>query len=307
MPDSVAWTIHGYDHDNLLHVVITSTCFAFILSTTAVGFRIISRAINRSGHFLDDWLIILALILEYGISIAGVVLLYNGLGTHIFELSPEQIVAYLKTMKYAVNIVSLSVILWTACGVLAGCFACIPTEKLWHPMVEGGCMNLSKFNYGIQIPNIATDAIILLMPMHIVWNLPISKAKKSGLSEVFVLGFLTLIFDIIRLVVLIQLSTQGDEITYNQVPASVWRCIDPAVGIVAACLTNMRHLFKATNTKVWSRLFGRYITSTSGTSDSQINEKGSWPRQTPSSTGEGSSPSLSGDLNQSPTHNKSTV
>jgi hypothetical protein len=62
MADTVAQNVHGYDHDNLRHVVITSTCFAFILSTTAVGFRIISRGINGSGLFLDDWLIILALV-----------------------------------------------------------------------------------------------------------------------------------------------------------------------------------------------------------------------------------------------------
>ncbi|CAI7608044.1 unnamed protein product [Penicillium discolor] len=339
MADSMAQNVHGYDHDNLRHVVITSTCFAFILSTAAVGFRIISRAINGSGLFLDDWLIILALIFEYGISIAGVVLLYNGLGTHIVELSSEQIVVYLKTlftgsilytgcvasiklsilmlyrrlfpvkaMKYAVNIVSLIVILWAACGILAGCFTCIPTEKLWHPMVEGGCMNLSKFYYGLQIPNIATDAIILLMPMRIVWNLPISKAQKLGLSGIFILGFLTLIFDIIRLVVLIELSTKGDDITYNEVPASVWTCIEPAVGIFAACLSNMRPLFKVMHTKVWSRLSSRYATNTSNTSDSQINEKGGWPRKTPSPTGEGGiSPSASGDLDQSPTQNQSAV
>ncbi|KAJ5356136.1 hypothetical protein N7517_010745 [Penicillium concentricum] len=339
MADSVAQTVHGYDHDNLRHVVITSTCFAFILSTTAVGFRIISRMINGSGLFLDDWLIIIALIFEYGISIAGVVLLYNGLGTHIVELSPEQIVVYLKTlftgsilytsciasiklsilmlyrrlfpvktMKYAVNVVSLIVILWAACGVLAGCFTCIPTEKLWHPMLEGGCMDLSKFYYGLQVPNIATDAIILLMPMHIVWRLPISKTQKLGLSGIFILGFLTLIFDIIRLVVLIQLSTQGEDITYNQVPASVWTCIEPAVGIVAACLSNMRPLFKVLHTKVWSRLSSQYATNTSSTGESHIKKKNGWPRQTPSPTGDGgNSPSPSGDLKQSPTHTQSAV
>lgn len=57
-------------------------------------------------------------------------------------------------------------------------------------MLEGGCMNLSKFYYGLQIPNIATDAIILVMPMPIVWKLPISKAQKTGLSAIFVLGVL---------------------------------------------------------------------------------------------------------------------
>ena len=52
----------GYDHDNLRHVVITSTCFAFILSTTAVGFRIISRKINGNGLYVDDFLMISALV-----------------------------------------------------------------------------------------------------------------------------------------------------------------------------------------------------------------------------------------------------
>lgn len=93
-------------------------------------------------------------------------------------------------MKAAVNVTSLIVILWAACGILAGCFTCIPTEKLWNPMIEGGCMNLSKFYYGLQIPNIATDAIILVMPMPVVWKLPISKAQKMGLSAIFVLGLL---------------------------------------------------------------------------------------------------------------------
>lgn len=80
----------GVDHDNLRHVVITSTCFAFILSTTAVGFRILSRKINGTGLFIDDYLMLSALVRstrviqvrtstnllklwEWGISIAGVV------------------------------------------------------------------------------------------------------------------------------------------------------------------------------------------------------------------------------------------
>lgn len=52
----------GYDHDDLRHVVITSTCFAFILSTTAVGFRILSRKVNGTGLFADDILMVFALV-----------------------------------------------------------------------------------------------------------------------------------------------------------------------------------------------------------------------------------------------------
>lgn len=62
MADSASQTATGYDHHNLRHVVITSTCFAFILSTVAVGFRVISRKLNGTGLYLDDFLMIGALV-----------------------------------------------------------------------------------------------------------------------------------------------------------------------------------------------------------------------------------------------------
>ncbi|KAJ5607298.1 hypothetical protein N7537_003917 [Penicillium hordei] len=239
--------------------------------------------------------------------------------------SPEQTVVYLKTvfhptMRYAVNIVSLIVIPWATCSILAGYFTCIPTEKLWHPMIEGGCVNLSRFYYGLQMPNITTDTIIPLLPMHI--------AQKLGLSGILILRFLwvlpavpminipltscrTLIFDTIRLVVLIELSTKGDHITCThnkEVSTSVWTCIEPAVGIIASCLSNMRPLFKVMHTKVWSRLSSRYATNTDSNKNSQTKERSGWPRQTTSLTDEGGiSPSPCRDLNQSPTQNQSNV
>ncbi|KAJ5587486.1 uncharacterized protein N7459_003251 [Penicillium hispanicum] len=311
---STSQTKTGYDHDNLRHVVIISTCFAFTLSTTAVGFRILSRKVNGTGLFLDDMFMIGALLFEWGISIAGVVMLYNGLGTHIVYVKPEQLVVYLKTlftgsilytgcigciklsilmlyrrlfpvktMKIAVRVVSVIVVLWAFGGILVGCFTCVPTKKLWFPQTPGGCMDLGKFYYGLQIPNIATDAIILFMPMHVVWNLPISRGQKVGLSAIFVLGFLTLIFDIIRLVSLVDLSKSGDDVTYNQVNASVWTCIEPAVGIVAACLSNMRPLFKLVHEKVWVRV----ISGPGNTSQQEIvGTKSGWSRSTPSPNGD---------------------
>lgn len=65
MADSASQTAAGYDHHNLRHVVITSTCFAFILSTVAVGFRVISRKLNGTGLYLDDFLMIGALVSFY--------------------------------------------------------------------------------------------------------------------------------------------------------------------------------------------------------------------------------------------------
>lgn len=40
----------------------------------------------------------------------------------------------------------------------------------------------------------------------------------------------------------------------NQVPASVWTCIEPAVGIVTACLPNMGPLLQRVPRKFWIRM-----------------------------------------------------
>ncbi|RHZ49386.1 uncharacterized protein CDV56_103538 [Aspergillus thermomutatus] len=267
----------GYDQDNLRHVVITATCFAFTLSTVAVGLRLWVRGITKTKFFLDDYLILGALFFLYGISIAGIVLLYNGLGTHIIDVPPENLVVYLKygrpchpapssipyaspassfpcslytnaifscgPMVLASNIVACVVVLWCFGVCLIGAVICIPFWKLWEPMTPGGCIDLAKFYYGLLIPNIVTDAVIIIMPMKAVADLHISKTQKILLSGIFALGFLTLVFDIVRLITLIELSKAGDDITYNQVQSSVWTCIEPAVGIVAACLINMRPIF----------------------------------------------------------------
>ncbi|KAJ5279609.1 hypothetical protein N7478_004981 [Penicillium angulare] len=157
----------------------------------------------------------------------------------------------------------------------------MPTKKLWEPTTPGACMDLGKYYYGLQIPNIVTDAILLVMPMHTVWNLPISKAQKAGLSGIFVVGFLTLIFDIIRLVALIDLSKEGNDITYNQVNSSVWTCIEPAVGVLAACLSNTRPLFKVMHEKVWVRRISN--NGTANASQQEIaGEKRDWEHRTPS-------------------------
>lgn len=91
-------------------------------------------------------------------------------------------------------------------------------------------------------------------------------------------------FDIVRLVSLIELSEAGDDITYTQVNPSVWTCIEPAVGIVAACLSNMRPLFKVMHERVWSRYVSTNASSR-GDFTEKNNEKSSWTRDTPSPNG----------------------
>ena len=80
------------------------------------------------------------------------------------------------------------VCLWVVGVYVAGGLLCIPVNKFWDPSVEGACLDIAKFNYGLQIPNILSDFILLVMPMKVVWTLPIPKSQKMLLSGVFLVG-----------------------------------------------------------------------------------------------------------------------
>ncbi|KAB8072614.1 hypothetical protein BDV29DRAFT_202233 [Aspergillus leporis] len=274
-----------HPNQNLRRSIIIALYFAFILSAAAVGLRLLARRINGTKLFLDDYLILIALLFKFGCSIGVVILLYNGLGSHITMIPKKNLEVYLKIvwsnsfaytgcvafiklsilalykrlfstprMILAVNTVAAFILLWAVSVCVVGTMLCLPVNKFWDSSVEGSCLDAATFYYGMQIPNIITDTVLLVMPMKFVWALPISKAQRLLLSGVFIVGGLTLIFDIVRLIAMINLTRAGPDLTYNQVPVVVWTCIEAAVGITAACLSNLRPLFKLSRVRLWSQI-----------------------------------------------------
>ncbi|KAJ5676099.1 hypothetical protein N7462_008996 [Penicillium macrosclerotiorum] len=284
---SHTWVEGDFEHPNkgLRRSIIIALVFAFGLSTIAVALRLWARKLTGSKLFLDDYLILVALLFKYGCSIGVTILLWNGLGSHITMIPKKNLEVYFKIgwsnsivytgcicfiklsilalyrrlfstkqMLFGIYFMGVVVILWTVSIWVAGALNCIPVNRFWDPSVEGACIDMGRFYYGMQIPNIVSDLIILVMPLKVVWSLPIAKSQKILLSGVFIVGGLTLIFDIVRLVAMIHLTRVGPDITYNQVPVVVWTCIEAAVGIVAACLPNLRPLFKIEGRGFWSQL-----------------------------------------------------
>ncbi|CAI7621274.1 unnamed protein product [Penicillium glandicola] len=281
------WTPGDFEHPNqeFRQSMILALVFAYILSTLSVVLRILARKITGSRLFLDDYLIMMALFFKYACSSGVVVLLFNGMGSHITMIPAKNLAVYFKLgfanafiytgciacikfsilalykrlfavrhMTIAVNVMVAFVTLWVVGVYVAGALLCIPVNKFWDQGVEGACLDPAKFYYGMQIPNILSDLILLIMPMRVVWTLPIPKTQKMLLSGVFLVGGLTLIFDIFRLNAMIRLVDLGPDITYNQVPVIVWTCVEAAVGITAACLPNLRPLFKVGHRNFWSQI-----------------------------------------------------
>ena len=65
---------------------------------------------------------------------------------------------------------------------------CQPIEKAWDPSIQGHCHNIFLHYAWGTVPNIVTDAIMLVLPMPYVLAMNVGNEVKGGLMGVFVLG-----------------------------------------------------------------------------------------------------------------------
>ena len=80
---------------------------------------------------------------------------------------------------------------WCIALIFSVIFGCKPVGYFWDKTIQGGhCINENVLSYGITAANIATDIIVLVLPIPWLWNLQMRTSKKLALSGIFVLGSL---------------------------------------------------------------------------------------------------------------------
>lgn len=84
--------------------------------------------------------------------------------------------------RYAVDALIIITILWCVSVCFTGVFLCTPIKRSWLPETPGNCINLISFYYGLQIPNVVSDAFILLLPLKEVADLQLPAKQKIGVA-----------------------------------------------------------------------------------------------------------------------------
>jgi len=67
---------------------------------------------------------------------------------------------------------------------------CEPLSLQWDPTVKGTCGNRNALWLWVGIINIITDALIVGLPMPMLWGLHLPQGKKLALLSIFGLGTL---------------------------------------------------------------------------------------------------------------------
>ncbi|ETS85356.1 hypothetical protein PFICI_03381 [Pestalotiopsis fici W106-1] len=253
-----------------------------VVAALAVFLRLLVRRLSRAGLGWDDWAIIVALIFNVGaVGMVAATGAY-GSGKHIWAVTSTELVMaakilffYTFVLGFCLSFNKLSILLlyrrifdsqvdkndvffgislWTAAVftvtipfvlIIVMVCACQPTSHYWNQFggASGTCtVETGTFFWTYGSINAFMDFLILITPIPSILRLQMSKKKRVAVCGMMLLGSFVFIVSIIRAVKMYKFAHSID-MTWLMGEICVWSSIEPSVGIVSACLPNLRPIF----------------------------------------------------------------
>lgn len=193
-----------------------------VLCTIAVALRFLSRRLVKAVLWWDDWTILAALLVEWGLS---AVVLYQtadlNFGRHVELMKPWQLVPFAKTLvatqvlyycaqtmikisllllyhrlfsvnrhfRAALFVAGALVMMWWMASFWDTIFECVPAQASWNKSIKNAkCQSIRDAALGTGISNVILDLLFLLLPVPMIWQLHISTRIKVSLTGIFLLG-----------------------------------------------------------------------------------------------------------------------
>ncbi|KAI1384364.1 uncharacterized protein F4822DRAFT_414886 [Hypoxylon trugodes] len=145
-----------------------------------------------------------------------------------------------KWFRLACRVMLVCVILYFVASVTATICQCVPITKAFDKSLEGTCIDNGRFWYANAGFSIASDVIILTLPMPLVYALQVPRVQKVALVMVFALGVFVIITSCLRVTTL-DFQAKSPDPTYD-IASTMWTVIEMNVAIVCACLPQIRPL-----------------------------------------------------------------
>ncbi|KAJ8133068.1 hypothetical protein O1611_g561 [Lasiodiplodia mahajangana] len=251
-----------------------------IIAYVALGLRLYARHITKQAFGLDDLFACLAVVFTT-VSIALVAYITHlGVGRHeivivlehieyfdalnktlivgsviylpvIFSIKASALFLYcrifpnrrLRAVCYAILVVSA---LYSIASILVVTIACLPSipPTTEQPVAQLKCAGeqLIDILLAILITNVVLDAIILCLPLPLIWRLQTTLRRKLQLTLVFTLGSFIFIVSILRVVAVRKLDLFDDN--WYATDVELWSIAESAVGILTVSLPVMQPLLR---------------------------------------------------------------
>lgn len=276
VPKSIYRDLPGPDLNNTVLAIVT-TFWACSWVMTCI--RVYSRTILTRTFGLDDTMIVSASILATADWVMKLIWTRNGLGHHITHVSNGQlrifsIVTYARTINYplVLGLIKISILIFylrifpsdrfrLACHImisliasmalilsLTNAFECSPLSRApqWiFNTPSGHCLDRASLGIAGNSLNLASDVIVLFMPIKYLWQLSkVTTRKRLGLVLLFSFGILSCIASAIRLHSVVTFYKSMQDPTYHIAKTAIWSAIEVNIGIIAASVPVCRPFFE---------------------------------------------------------------
>ncbi|MCJ1280973.1 hypothetical protein MMC26_000291 [Xylographa opegraphella] len=254
-----------------ISVIVISVVFES-LAVIAVVLRIWSRRIQGTALVLNDFAILAALLFTTGL--VGIIILsvaWAGEGQAFENVPPQDqgrifmtFVIETPVWGAANTLVKISIlhlyvtifpsptfrkICYTMMAVstlyfisilLETFLLCMPFVYNWNKMIEGTCGNQTLALLMIGAANLIIDAIIVVLPLPLLWRLQLPIWKKVGLVIMFSLGAFTCVVTLLRIIRIQNTNLADTDPTISGAIIAQWSILEPTIAIVNSCFPTIR-------------------------------------------------------------------
>ncbi|KAI0810051.1 hypothetical protein GGR55DRAFT_150695 [Xylaria sp. FL0064] len=228
-----------------------------LISTSCISLRFVQR-LRTDNLRWDDWTILSALALGIGVFITNVLATVPSIGAagyHINSYSLEQLSVWAKLVLAAEVLYNLSVsqsklsVLLFFCRIFSVDTHSLIFTRVTFFLIVGITVSsvfglIFAYNPIVSaVVNILLDIAIIAFAQFKVWNLHLDLSRKLLLSLDFLVGGLTIISSILRVVYLETVDL--DDPTYTLTTAGIWTNVEMYLSIICACLPILYSLFRS--------------------------------------------------------------
>ncbi|KAI0415489.1 hypothetical protein F5X98DRAFT_346687 [Xylaria grammica] len=261
---------HGYLTYSIISGILT------LISVVCVALRFFHR--YRSQDFWwDDWNVMGALVAGIGVFILNILISLPSIGAagyHVWEYTSDQLIIWAKIglaadvlYNLSVSLSKISVVLFykrifsidrqfrvfmvVTLFVIVGAllssifgliFSYTPVAAQWDMSIPHTMIDTKPFYIIIAVVNISLDTAILGFAQLKVWGLHLNYKRKLLLSLVFLIGILTIISGILRVIYLETIDLSDP--TYTLTTPGIWTNVELFLSIICASLPVVYSLFR---------------------------------------------------------------
>ncbi|RGP76824.1 hypothetical protein FLONG3_5067 [Fusarium longipes] len=240
-----------FSESDVSGVLIIPHTVLSIIATVFVALRIwTARHITKTKASVDEWVSIVALLMNHALLIFEGICVHYGYGQNIVKVMTEYggVSNFLRTFIGCEITYGLSCSL-SKIAVLAMYYRIFSASRLLRyctwimaTMIAGWSIAVVTVSR-ITIPNIMFDIATVVLPVREVWKLQMDRDKKWAITSIFLLGGSVVLASIARLVLFLIYKSSSNVtqvIIFGHMASSAEVCL----AIIGACLPSCAPLLK---------------------------------------------------------------